>query len=1470
MKKRLLKSAISVAISILIIFTNSYHVFSADENFYEMKGQANNMEISAQTELTVIPRSMMKISANTFNPNYMPGNVIDGDVNTMWHSEWSPNAPFPHILTIEFDRKIALSLLSVLPRQDADAGKITSGQIYVGDSLESMTLLTAFVGDASRNASIIELNQTKARFIQIYSLATNGTNTAISEITLKTSDGDMLTAFDNYYVAVDLLRKAKTGNGVGKYAQEDVDDFKRIVEDLYIELIDESLSNSEYRDISGRISSACEDFVLKAKVYDKSDLIMYIESLTDLTGGITVSEDMTAANSLLDKANIILSKPNASNDEIHNVIIELISFTNSISSTDESVCSLSGEWNLALSAYSDGMQLTDSVNLPGTLDTNMKGTYNSDDDINRLSRLFKYTGPATYQKSVYISGKWSSENITLYMERSRITRVWVNGTEVNSPESSGILPVAQKYDITKNLNYGQFNTITIVVDNSYSNLPDFAINSSHMATDETQTNWNGILGKFELQIKNKIHIDDLRVYPNNDLESVKAEVDVKNTSLSAYSGTVTLSCPNAASRNISVNLAAGESRTFTISDYEMPENLSLWSEFDTTTYEMTASLDNGYVIKTDFGMRVFSKNKSDDIWTLEINGKRVFLRNETNCAMFPITGYAPMDEESWEDLFNTYKSYGINSIRFHSWCPPKAAFYAADKLGLYLQPELSAWEGGMFDTSVKRNYFAKEAYAIVKEYANHPSFVMFSFGNELGYSQGNYQYANQLIQGLKQKDSTRLYAPGSNQGHGGINPSPNSDFHSSQHFMNEEMRGSYGGLDGFVNETPPSSAVNFDDAVKNVFTFNVPFFGFEVGQYQVFPDVLTETQKYTGVLDARNFKMVSEKINQKGLSNADVADAINASGMLSRIAYKAEIEAALRTKGMSGISLLGIQDFGGQGTALVGMMNAFGEPKPYAFADPNEFSSFFNPTVVLFESTKFTYKNNESLTGNILLSNFSSDDISEKVNYKLSYKGGTVFHEGETDFINFKQGELTTAAQISIPLDAITVPTQFKFEVSCLQSRNNYDIWVYPDENQIDDEEIYVTDYLDETATTLLENGGKVFLSPRALKTAFPNSRNGKFSTAFWSTYDKTQPGTMGLLLNPEHSLFEAFPTDYHSDYQWWAMARYGRPMNLETLTDKNGKKVKPIIKVLDGFEKLENLGLLYEIKVGSGKVVVSSMNLDNLKYEYIEAQALRDAIIKYMKSDDFNPEAEVDIAKLNEQIKIVSSDKNNLALGKNVFHADAINSSEWSEENLTDGVIDSRPPNLYGYSTNNSYPLTQTDLKAGFVIDLGQATEFNKVILYPRTDVVVTGTTDTASNFPRTFEIQASDDLNFSEYDTLSSQTNITTTINRPLSLEFNNTTKRYIRLFVTQVGVADGGSQGRVQLTEFEVYKTENVKGDVDGSGTVTAYDALLTLQIATGKLTPNSLQKDAADVFENDAITAANALRILQFAIGAITSF
>ncbi len=1191
--------------------------------------------VTAKKDPVVVPNIMLAVSANSSNPSHMPGNAVDGDMNTIWHSEWTPeNAPFPHIFTIELCKKITLNTISIFPRQDADAGKITSGQIYVGDSLDNMAMVAHFTGDAGKSATVIDLKQIAAKYIQIYSLSATSLNTAISEINITTFDSQIITAFSKYYEAAELLRKSNPGTNVGEYLQTDIEEFKKELDDFYTELDNKDLSDSDYLDISDKLSAAIKAFSSKAKTYDKADLGFYIRYLSQLTGEAFIAEDKQAAKDLLEKANDIYSSLNTMPEEIHNIIVQLLDFINSIKAADRNVCDLSGEWDLALNDHSENMCFSDKVKLPGTLDTNKKGSYNHSNDINRLSRLYKYKGPAAYQKNIYISNKLAQKCILLYMERSRETRVWVNGMKVESADTSDILTVSQSYDISEKLNFGQYNTITIVVDNSYTRLPTVPICASHIATDETQTNWNGVIGKFELRINDKVYINDLRIYPNSDLISVKAEADIKNSSDSDYSGILTFSCSDAASRKLNINLAAGESRTVTVSDYAMPSDVRLWSEFDPATYKMTVSIDNGCVVERSFGMRVFSKDKDNDLCSLNINGKKVFLRNETNCAVFPITGHAPMDEESWKRLFKVYKSYGINSVRFHSWCPPEAAFCAADKMGIYLQPELSCWDGWMFDNDAKKDYYSREAYAILKEYASHPSFVMLSFGNELGYQDENYQYADKLIQGLKQKDSTRLYAAGSNIGFGGIDPAPDSDFFTAQNFANEPLRGSYGGLTGFVNENYPSSEINYNDTVKKVFDFNVPVFSFEVGQYQVFPDVLTETKKYTGVLDARNFKMISEKIKQKKLSDEEVSAAINASGMLSRIAYKAEIEAALRTKGMSGISLLGIQDFSGQGTALVGMMNALGEPKPYDFASPDRFISFFNPVTVLFETPKFCYTNKESLTGNILLSNYSQSDIQERISYRLFCKGGIALFEGKTDVICFKQGELTAAAQISVQLGDIKVPTQLKLEISCLQSKNSYNIWVYPECIPDDAGEVCVTDHLDDTAINFLKNGGKVFISPGSLESSFPNSIRGIFTTAFWSTYDRSQPGTMGLLVDPEHPLFNAFPTDYHSDYQWWAMSKYGRPMNLENFRDKEGKKIRPLIKVLDGFENLNSLGLLYEARVGEGKIMVSSMDLENLKNKYIEAAALRASIIRYMNSDYFDPQPEIDIEQIYDQIK--------------------------------------------------------------------------------------------------------------------------------------------------------------------------------------------------------------------------------------------
>lgn len=72
---------------------------------------------------------------------------------------------------------------------------------------------------------------------------------------------------------------------------------------------------------------------------------------------------------------------------------------------------------------------------------------------------------------------------------------------------------------------------------------------------------------------------------------------------------------------------------------------------------------------------------------LRINGRPLLLRGTLDCAIFPRTGHPPTDVASWRRVLEVVRAHGLNHVRYHSWCPPEAAFVAADELGVYLQVE---------------------------------------------------------------------------------------------------------------------------------------------------------------------------------------------------------------------------------------------------------------------------------------------------------------------------------------------------------------------------------------------------------------------------------------------------------------------------------------------------------------------------------------------------------------------------------------------------------------------------------------------------------------------------------------------------------------------------------------------------------------------------------------------------------------
>lgn len=289
-----------------------------------------------------VPKEKIKISANDFQPDCPPENAIDGKTNSLWHTSWSPeDTPFPHILTIELSKKMLLNDITILPRQDANAGKNTSGQIYAGDTLDEMRLVTDFTGDTTQNASIIDLAYTRAKYIQIYSLATSGTNSTISEVDITTFDRSMVDAFSSYDYASDLIRKAVVGTEIGSFSAETVAAFTAEVEQFYTKLGRDNMLPEDYSNIKNEIDAASTAFLSKAKAYSKEDLAAFIQSLTDAANKLDIAADKASASALLEEANRVYADAAASKSEIHKTCIRIADFIKAIGAAESGSCDLS-------------------------------------------------------------------------------------------------------------------------------------------------------------------------------------------------------------------------------------------------------------------------------------------------------------------------------------------------------------------------------------------------------------------------------------------------------------------------------------------------------------------------------------------------------------------------------------------------------------------------------------------------------------------------------------------------------------------------------------------------------------------------------------------------------------------------------------------------------------------------------------------------------------------------------------------------------------------------------------------------------------------------------------------------------------------------------------------------------------------------------------------------------------------------
>ena len=923
--------------------------------------------------------------------------------------------------------------------------------------------------------------------------------------------------------------------------------------------------------------------------------------------------------------------------------------------------SLSGEWRFKIDSLHTGIEnrwyekvLDETVSLPGSMAENGKGyevdlntpwtgdivdkTYFTDAKYAKyrepgnikipfwLKPVKYYKGAAWYQKEFDLPAGWDEKNVILFLERPHWeSTVYVNGKKAGSENS---LATPHQFEISELLISGK-NQISIRIDNSV--VIPIGVNS-HSISDHTQSNWNGIAGDISLRATSKVFINEIRIYPDIQTNTAKVIVAITNNSGNAFKGNIILQAVSFNSdvtgkvnkKIVSANTSSEDLQL--IIDYPMGNKTQLWSEFTPVLYKLDVSLEesDGDLLdlkSEDFGMREFKTEGT----RFAVNGTPVFLRGTTECAIFPLTGYPPTDYESWEKVLQTCKDYGLNHVRFHSFCPPEAAFEAADRLGIYFHIECSSWanqgtsigDGGSID-----KFIYEEGDRIIKEYGNHPSFCMLAYGNEPAGGKQK-EFLGQLLTYWKAKDNRRVYTSAA-----GWPIIPENDYNLSpepriQHWGE--------GLKSVINVAPPQTMYDFRDYVSN---YSIPTVSHEIGQWCVYPD-FKEIEKYTGILKATNFEIFRETLSANGMGE-QAEEFLMASGKLQVLCYKVEIEAALRTPGFAGFQILQLHDFPGQGTALVGILNPFFESKGYV--TPEEFRMFCNETVPLARMEKQVFLSNETFKADIELAHFGEKPLYDNmVICKLIMENKDTLTIKVFKGIPVNTGNCINIGSFSfdLALAKITKAQKIRLEVTIDKTPyiNTWDFWVYPEKQEIETGNVLVTETLDKNATEVLDKGGSVLLLTygKVGKTKGAQVAIG-FSSIFWNTAwtNNQAPHTLGILCDPEHPLFSDFPTEYHSNWQWWDPVTHSQAM----IIDAFPADLNPLIQPIDTWFENRRLALAFEAKAGKGKLLICSIDLKSKLDERPVSKQLLGSILKYMNSSDFEPLLDISVNKITEIVK--------------------------------------------------------------------------------------------------------------------------------------------------------------------------------------------------------------------------------------------
>lgn len=848
---------------------------------------------------------------------------------------------------------------------------------------------------------------------------------------------------------------------------------------------------------------------------------------------------------------------------------------------------LSGQWRVKLDAEKQETMpqaYPETMMLPGTTSAAGLGMPNPAKETGCLTDAYRFEGAVWFMRT-FTAGDWTGEQTMLTLERTRKTTVYLDGRPIGHQES---LCTPHRYFLPP-VHAGE-HTLVIRVDNT-----DYPTRGGHLTSPDTQSNWNGITGEISLTVAHTL-LTDLTVRP--DLR--RGCLRVHGHIIGAPDGVAGIVLPGQMEHLLPYRRG--------VLDGECPlkGNEAFWDEAHPEIHTISIDLD-GDVYETTFGLR--------DVRTLGrrllINGRETFLRGKVDNLLYPKTGYAPTDVASWMTILGIAKEYGINHYRYHTACPPDAAFTAADLLGVYMAPELPFWgtvaeEGEEGYDERERDFLFQEGFRILREYGHHPSFLWLSLGNELW---GSKDVLNRMIRAYREADDTKLYSSGANNYQFVPDVLDEENVFVGVRLGRERLiRGSYAMCDapqGIVQTTAPESVSNYDASIvpetlgqsgeagkvqiqygtgvkevdaqsADALIPDVPVISHEVGQYAFYPD-FSEIPHYTGPLKPRNIEAMRENLERAGLYGEHEAF-FRHTGHLAVECYKREIETLLRSREVSGFQLLDLQDYTGQGTALVGVLNAMMENKGLISAE--KWREFCAGTVVLGEFASFTGMMGEDIRFDVQISECDPEKQHTCIRCTLM--------DGERELYacdvtpGARQGRLTDAVSVTFPAECYRDAMQERITgltvVLTLEdgTRNHYPIWLIPQVDiRITREGIEKDGRMVAFVSAEEKADGATIVVPSA-----EGQLPAEYCTDFWcypmfrsisESMGKPVPvGTMGLSIDTASPLLKRFAQEDYTTPAWYAILQTAHVQRLPA-------DIHPAVQMIDNTERCARLGILYQ-----------------------------------------------------------------------------------------------------------------------------------------------------------------------------------------------------------------------------------------------------------------------------------------------------